>query len=315
LAINGINGIDDDAQLAIALLRAYELPSTRNSVYLARAYEVVTFLFTGWDHQRGGMRWHISKPDARNACTTNLSAIAALKLAEALEVEGGHLAGVPETFTTPELVNFARGCSDWVVTQLSAESGLIKDGVGGGPTWTYNTGAALYTICLLQRFRGEELLAQRAVRLAESAVDRGKSLFDQSNPSVEHRYWWDSTFFVQLLIEGLVGFVETFGAVYPETARRAKEEVKRHCGYFMRYLKGRDGLYVRNLRLYVISMNHLRMYHELTGDEGRGPALDESERWSDEASKKLPVGQRGICKTLLGCGGVARSLLIAAKIM
>jgi hypothetical protein len=292
-------------------LRAYELPSISNRVYLIRAHEIVTFLLTGWDHQRGGMRWHISKPEARNACTTNLSAIAALKLAAALSntTEG------PSTLAVPELVAFARNCSDWVVHELSAESGLIKDGAGGGPTWTYNTGAALYVLCLLQQFRGEEELARRAVRLAEAATDRGKSLFDQSNPSVQHRYWWDSTFFVQLLMEGLVGFVEVFGAFYPETAENAKVEVARHAEYLMRYLKGRDGLYVRNLRLYAVSMEHLRIYKELTGDGGRAPALDESERWSDEESKRLPVEQRGVCKTLLGCGGAARSLLIAGKIM
>ncbi|KAA8910675.1 glycosyl hydrolase family 76-domain-containing protein [Sphaerosporella brunnea] len=308
---------DDDAQVAIALLKAYELPTLRDRVYLIRAYEIVTFLFTGWDHKRGGMRWHVDKPEARNACTTNLSAVAALKLAAALQHTGQdpRSFGIPQSPGVADLLQFARNCSDWVVNELSEESGLIKDGAGGGPTWTYNTGTALYTVCLLQQFRAEEELAQRAYRLAEAAVDRGKSLFDQSNPSVEHRYWWDSTFFVQLLVEGLVEFVQVFGEFYPETAGQARLELRRHCEYLMKYMKGRDGLYVRNLRLYVVSMDHLRMYQELTGDTGRGPALDASERWSDEASMKLPVEQRGICKTLLGCGGAARSLLIAGRIV
>ncbi|KAF8246299.1 hypothetical protein K440DRAFT_553802, partial [Wilcoxina mikolae CBS 423.85] len=297
---------DDDAQVAIALLHAYELPSARNRQYLARADAIVSFLLTGWDQERGGMRWHVSKPDIRNACTTNLSAVAALKLAAA----GGGSIGVPA------LVTFAKRCSDWVIAELSEESGLIKDDVGGGPTWTYNTGAAIYTLCLLQKFIPAPELGEKACRLTDAACDRNKSLFDGSNPNVENRYWWDSMFFMQLLVEGLVGFVETFGDFYPDVADAARREVCRHMEYIMSYMKDReDGLYVRSLRLYVISMEHLKIYHELTGDIRRRAELDEDERWKDEASLKLPVEKREICKTLLGNGGAARSLLIAGRIL
>jgi len=252
------------------------------------------------------MRWHISKPEVRNACTANLSAIAALKLAAA----GGGSIGVPS------LVSFAKRCSDWVLTKLSEPSGLIKDGVGGGPTWTYNTGTALYTLCLLQKFMPAPELGEKARRLADAACDRNKSLFDLSNPSVENRYWWDTMFFMQLLVEGLVGFVEVFGAFYPDVAVAARREIGRHMEYIMAYMKGReDGLYVRSLRLYVISMAHLKIYQELTGDKERKAELDENERWRDEASLKLPVEKREICKTLLGNGGAARSLLIAGRIL
>jgi len=295
---------DDDAQLAISLLRAYELPSTRKREYLARAATIVTFLQTGWDEARGGMRWHVSKPEARNACTTNLSAIAALKLVEA---GGGGL-------DTASLLAYARKCVDWTVGELSLDSGLIKDGAGGGPTWTYNTGTVLYAICLLHAHGDDR--SQQALRLAEAACDRQKSLFDQTTPKarLDVRYWWDSTFFVHLLMEGLVGFVEVFGAQFPRTAAKAREEVTRHTRYMMKYLKGRDGLYVRNLRLYVVSMDHLKMFHEMTGDVNRQAALDESERWRDASSLELPAAQRGVAKTLLGNGGMARCLLIAARI-
>lgn len=250
------------------------------------------------------MRWHVAKPDARNACTTNLSAIAAIKLVKA---GGGGL-------NTETLLAYARKCVDWTVNTLSLESGLIKDGAGGGPTWTYNTGTVLYAICQLRAFGDDR--SQQALVLAEAACDRQKSLFDQTTPKarLEVRYWWDSTFFVHLLMEGLVEFVEVFGSQFPETAAKAREEVKRHTRYMVQYLKGKDGLYVRNLRLYVISMEHVKMFHTMTGDTNRQAALDESERWKDAESLKLPVAQRGVAKTLLGNGGMARCLLIAGRI-
>jgi len=250
------------------------------------------------------MRWHVAKPEVRNACTTNLCAIAALKLTKA---GGGGL-------DTATLLAYARKCVDWTINTLSLDSGLIKDGVDGGPTWTYNTGTVLYAICLLRGFGDDR--SQQALRLAEAACDRQKSLFDLTTPKakLEVRYWWDSTFFVHLLMEGLVGFMEVFGAQFPAAAAKARKEVSRHTRYMIRYLRGKDGLYVRNLRLYVISMEHLQMYHEMTGDADRQAALDESERWRDAESLERPVAQRGIVKTLLGNGGMARCLLIAGRI-
>ena len=74
--------------------------------------------------------------------------------------------------------------------------------------------------------------------------------------------------------------------------------------YIMAHLKGRrDGLSVRSLRLYVISVRHLQIYKELTDDNGREV---ESERWKDANSMELPVDQRGIAKSLLENGGAAR---------
>ncbi|KAI5784018.1 glycosyl hydrolase family 76-domain-containing protein [Pyronema domesticum] len=295
---------DDNAQVAIAFLRAYSLPSTRRHSYLSSATSITSWLLTGWD-SRGGMRWHISKPDARNACTTNLSAIAALKLAAV----GGEWIG------PRPLLEFAERCAEWVWTELREGSGLIKDGAGGGPTWTYNTGAAIYTQVLLWQANGREGHKERARQLAEVSCDRGKGLFDGSNPCVQERYWWDSMFFMQLLVEGLVEFSCALEEVYPDMARKAGEEVKRHMLYIMKYMKGReDGLYVRNLRMYVVSVKHVEMYRTLTGDIGRKPELDESERWGDAESLKLPVEKRGVCKTLLGNGGAARSLLIAGRL-
>lgn len=62
-------------------------------------------------------------------------------------------------------------------------------------------------------------------------------------------------------------------------------------------------------------MGHLRRYYELTGDTERKPELDGAERMGDEQSKKFPVGQRSMAKTILGVGGAARSFLLAGELL
>lgn len=73
--------------------------------------------------------------------------------------------------------------------------------------------------------------------------------------------------------------------------------------------------YWRSLRLYAISMERLQVYKDWTGDTTRVAQLNQEERWMDDASLALPVGSRGMMKTLLGSGGAARSLFIAARIV
>lgn len=78
---------------------------------------------------------------------------------------------------------------------------------------------------------------------------------------------------------------------------------------------GDDGLYWRNWRLYTVSMGHLAVYKSLTGDVGREPELDGAERMQDGESLGRKVGQRGMVKTLLGCGGAGRALCIAGRVL
>lgn len=73
--------------------------------------------------------------------------------------------------------------------------------------------------------------------------------------------------------------------------------------------------YWRSLRLYTISAEHLQVYKDLTGDATRTAQFNQEERWMDDSSLALPVGKRGMMKTLLGSGGAARSLFIAARIV
>ncbi len=102
---------------------------------------MINFLFTGYDHEKGGMHWHLKK-DVRNACSTNLSAVAALQLARIIRTErrGGtqEVMGMLKGDKTEEqLINFARTGLNWVINEVASTStGLIKDGAGGGPTYT-----------------------------------------------------------------------------------------------------------------------------------------------------------------------------------
>lgn len=225
-----------------------------------------------------------------NACSTNLSGIAAVKLAHQVDKPAPLLA-------------FAKRCSDFVDGRLKLPSGLVQDGPTGGPTWTYNTGAAITLACLL----GYE---SRASEMVAAALDRGKGLFDLSVKDPEKRFWWDQTYFVHLLVEGLVVFVETYGHRQEKLAAVAREEVGREMGYLLSELRDADGLTWRNYRLYKIGERQVERFRIVCGEKREGE-WDESERWVQE---DVEVGRRRLCKTLLGSAGSARALCLGGKV-
>ncbi|CUS10899.1 unnamed protein product [Tuber aestivum] len=320
LAFEGNRDIyyDDNAQVAIALLRAYNIPSVSNPVYLTRAKRILDFLFTGWDSANGGgMKWHVEKT-VRNAISTSLTAVAVLQFVKtdrqiADAAGGGAAAGVADK-TEAELIAFARQCVQWVLDELQLDSGLIMDGVGGGPTYTsYNTGVPLHAICLLQELDPTYDLAAKAGKLAAAAVDKEKSLFELTVANVEYRFWWDNTYFLQLLVEGLISYAKTYAATQPAIAQRVVGEMDRQLRYVRAYIvDSSDGLYWRSLRLYAISQEKLAIYRQLTGDN-RDPEYDQEERVMDDANLALPIAERELCKTLLGNGGVSRTFLLAGQ--
>jgi len=121
---------------------------------------------------------------------------------------------------------------------------------------------------------------------------------------------------VHLLVEGLVVWGMRFGSEDESSWQQVRSEIQRQMDYLMKYLRDRsDGLYWRNFRLYTISMGHLRVYKTLTGDVDRQPNFDGAERKQDDQSMALPVEQRQMVKTLLGCGGAGRSLCIAGRVL
>lgn len=79
------------------------------------------------------MKWHVEKT-VRNAISTSLAAVAVLGLVKTNRQIAGAV-GVADK-TEAELIAFARQCVQWVLDELQLDSGLIMDGVGGGPTYT-----------------------------------------------------------------------------------------------------------------------------------------------------------------------------------
>lgn len=334
---NGDIYMDDNAQIAILLLLAHRLLPPPVGLpyrsYIERASQVVDFCLTGWDKTNGGgIRWHVSADGPpwtnRNACSTSLTAVAVLELASVLR-DGG----VSNTDKQVRgLVDWGRKCVDWVWEKLVVGNGdgLVLDGLvqkqKGGPwiierpTYTYNTGHTITALVLLYDLLlpGDPwapTVRLRANSLVILSIDRTKGLYDKTVPNLQQRYWWDNNFFVHLLVEGLVVWGMRFGYEDNDLWKQVRGEIQRQMNYLMTYLRDKDdGLYWRNFRLYTISMGHLRVYKTLTGDVGRQPELDAAEVRQDDQSMALPVTQRELVKTLLGCGGAGRSLCIAGRV-
>ena len=303
---------DDNAQVAIAQIAAFEL--THDPEYYSRAKRVVDFLMDGWDDSQnpGGMPWHFNSPDSRNTCSTSLTAIALLRLAQVSREKSKYLV-------------LAQKATDWVISRLKNNEGLIMDGIEkengtwkvNNTTWTYNTGSTLTALSLLYQFHPSTETLISAFGLASAAIDRSKSLYDRSVSDTDVRYWWDSTFFVQLLVEGLLTFLGVFGQpqlgnqqVSPALSETIRNEIKREMRYMIDYIKDQhDGLYFRNFRLYVIGHTQLVEYRSLVNDSTRQLSPDASERVNGDG----PIEKRPLVKTLLGNAGAARALLLAEK--
>lgn len=103
----------------------------------------------------------------------------------------------------------------------------------------------LHAICLLQELNPTPDLAAKAEKLAAAAVDKTKSLFELTVANLEYRFWWDNTYFLQLLIEGLISYAKTYAVIQPAITRRVVEEMDRQLKYVKTYIiDSSDGLCV-----------------------------------------------------------------------
>lgn len=135
---------DDNAQVAIAFLRAYELGVGDKATYLTQAQKVIDFLSGGWDETSGGVTWHYGNA-GRNAVTTSLTAVAMLRLVKLGQTTPG--------MSKSQLMAFATKCIEWVLTELQVDSGLIKDGPNDAQIYTYVGQLLVFSITLLTRIR------------------------------------------------------------------------------------------------------------------------------------------------------------------
>lgn len=288
---------DDNAWMVIALTTAFD--ATRDRRYLDRAAEIQRhFMPTGYDGtgNPGGMRWGVSPKVRgsadRTACATSGVAAGALALARC---------GMDRAAN----VRLALELLQWVQDRLVDTDGLVRDGLGApdwhimDTKWTYNTGVTLRAWADHHLLTRDRASLEEARRLAAAAMDRSKRLYDGLVRDPTRKFWYDSSFFVQTLVDGLMHLGSITGD------RSLAAECRRNADYAYWYLRDADGLYWRNWRLWMIGDAQLRQWERLTGQRHRLEP-DDSERSKAPDAEKLPVAERPLVKTLLANAGMAR---------
>ena len=307
---------DDNAWVVIILVEA-SLACKRTDAalakrLLARAASVMErFVVGGYDasEQPGGTRWGSdnSKPNTadRGTSATAGSALAALMLARA---------GVKTAFYT----QWSHGVLVWLLAHLQDSDGLIMDALAPPDfavrrvKWTYNTGVPMRAFVEHYRLTGDAQSLEHASRLARAALDVDGALFDQKVRDPAKRQYWDGTYFVHYLVDGLVEVAH----ITPDVAlaRDIGDKVRRTVNYTQDFLRdSTDGFYWRNLRLYTIDEPHLKRWELWTG-QTVAPEYDASERSQQAEFAQLPVSERPLVKTLLANGGVARLFWLATRL-
>lgn len=294
---------DDNAWAAVACLEAYEVTGEKR--YMARASEVFnSFVKKGWDSQNGGVRWG-TKPEFIDRMDRTVSATAASALAGLL---------IDKATKGTKNRAWSKRALDWIRDNLSDKDGLIYDGFYGStgkrmPTkWTYNAGVPIRAAVEYYRATRDRKYMDWARRMGNAACNPDLCpLYDGAVKSLEARRWYDATYFVQYLADGLWHLSKA------SKDNRYVAEAKRHAEYCIEYLRDSDGFYWRNMRLWTINADLHRKFLKTTGQDGPAFTPDESERSYNPEELKKPVGERKLVKTLLANAGMARMLWILAR--
>ncbi|GEQ71399.1 hypothetical protein JCM33374_g5082 [Metschnikowia sp. JCM 33374] len=230
---------DDDAQVASAIITAYEV--TGDKKYLDLGRELVRFLMGGWHPEIGGVKWHVSKTYV-NSCTTAEVAKACLQISEFLPEEAN------------VYVDFAAKCIDWQVQTLQDHGDkCIMDGIQPDGRKidevkiTYNTGTTLSAASHLYKITKDQKWKDIANDLANAAINRNSPFYDRDYGD-DQRYWRDPSYFNQLLIEGLADYLLYVGSEVPQDLPpKIASEIERHLKIFYKYSKDpEDGLYIQS---------------------------------------------------------------------
>ena len=291
---------DDNAWAVIACMEAYAV--TRAPRYRARAVEIFEgFVENAWD-PRGGLRWGTKAGiEDRNDRTVSATAAAAL----------GALLIAPSRDGAAKRA-WAKRALDWVRAR-SAPNGLIRDGVKDDGSemstlWTYNTGVPIRAALEYARQTGDRQYRTWAVRMGNAAIDRTQApLYDGAVADPAKRYWYDGTYFVHYLVDGLRALSRETGDP------RYLAEAQRQADYCRLHLRDRDGLYWRNMRLWTIDPIREADFRRMTGADVPALAPDASERSQEPTELRKPVGERPLVKTLLANAGAARMFWLLAR--
>ena len=307
---------DDNSWVVIALVEASlacrKTDPQRVAQYLNRAQTVMdNFLVKGYDNSEnpGGMRWGYdpAKPNTsdRGTSSTAGSALAALMLAHA---------GVNAQYYT----QWGLSVLTWLTSRLQDSDDLIMDALEGPnfrvrrTKWTYNTGVPMRAYAEHYRLtKSKESLAS-AVKLARAALNPNGAMFDQTVNDPGKRFFWDSSYFVHYLVDGLIQVAEVTTDV--QLSSDIYNVIASNVNYAQTYLRDpADGFYWRNWRLYTIGDAQLDIWRSWTAQTIQ-PEFDASERSQEKRFQTLPVKDRPLVKTLLANAGAARLLWLASKI-
>ncbi|OBA20014.1 Six-hairpin glycosidase [Metschnikowia bicuspidata var. bicuspidata NRRL YB-4993] len=287
---------DDDAQVASAIITAYEVTGDRK--YLDSGRELVRFLMGGWDKKIGGVKWHVSKTYV-NACTTAEVAKACLQLSKF----------IPEEASV--YVEFATKCVEWQIEVLQDHGDkCIMDGIQpegrkiDKVKLTYNTGTTLSAASHLYSITKSNKWKDIADNLAKAAINRNSPFYDRDYGH-DKRYWRDPSYWTQLLIEGLADYLLYVGSDVPEDLlQKITLEVERHLKMFYKYLKDlKDGLYIQSFEPHrTFKEIYERDYkRQFGGKKGHGMRGDDKD--GDKPQK-----------CLMGLGSAARVFYQGARI-
>lgn len=289
---------DDDAQVASAMITAYEVTGDRKFLDLGR--ELVRFLMSGWHPKIGGVKWHVTKTYV-NACTTAEVAKACLQISQFIPSEA-------EVY-----VDFAARCIDWQIKTLQDKgNNCIMDGIQPDTMkiergeLSYNTGTTLSCAAHLYRITKDNKWRDIADDLARAAVSCDSPFYDRDYPR-ELRYWNNSSYWTQLLAEGVADYLLYMGSdANEDIAKDIHKEAERHLKMFYKYSKDpQDGLYIQSFEPHrTFKETYDKYYKEEFGGKKEQGLKDEDKEKGTENPEKC----------LMGLGSAARVFFQLARV-
>lgn len=228
---------DDNAQVATALIGAYEV--TGNTEYLDTASKTVEFLMNGWNTQYGGVTWHMGQSYIASISTSE-SALAALRL-YAYKKDARY-------------VEFAEKCISWIKSRLwDSSNNFIFDGTDGNTVnhdeYTYQVGTVLAACVKLWKITNNNTYLQMSHELAAAGVNKNLKFYN-TNVDVKYRYWTNELDFTQLLVNGLIEYIQNV-----DSNSAIIEEVIREARMVYDFARGDDGMYFYSVNPYTNSNN------------------------------------------------------------
>lgn len=223
--------VDDNAQLASALIEAYEQTGVKD--YLSKGQTLVEAMMQQWNDKYGGVTWELGQPYIATISTTE-SALAAIRLYKHKK--------------KASYLDFAEKSMDWIRRYMWDNStNLLYDGTGNltdtdkNVELTYHVGTALSLCVKLYRETKDNKWKDYADLLAAAGINRDLKIYAREY-DMQFRYWYDNTAWTQLLAYGLIDYVNGINA-----SEAVINEVVREATYLHNFGQGTDGLYFGSL--------------------------------------------------------------------